>query len=97
MTTKLKNRLQKMKFQKHQTRRTEIEEASEDDKIYIEMYRKRTMELLGKTVSAQTFSKKTRKALDFSRAFFQRKSLDFVLKTTIMELQIDGESYERCD
>ena len=52
MTTKLKNRLQKMKFQKHQTRRTEIEEASEDDKIYIEMYRKRTMELLGKTVSA---------------------------------------------
>ena len=47
MTQKLKNRLQKMKFQKHQTRKTEIEEASEDDKIYIELYRKRTMELLG--------------------------------------------------
>ena len=54
MTTKLKNRLQKMKFQKQLTRRTEIEEASKDDKIYIyeEMYRKRTMELLGKQVAA---------------------------------------------
>ena len=95
MTQKLKNRLQKMKFQKHQTRKTEIEEASEDDKIYIELYRKRTMELLGKTVSAQTFSRIPTKALDFSRAFFQRKYIDFVVKTTIMELQIDGESYER--
>ena len=52
MTTKLKNRLQKMKFQKQLTQRTEIEEASEDDKIYIELYRKRTMELLGKQVAA---------------------------------------------
>lgn len=95
MTQKLKNRLQKMKFQKHQTRKTEIEEASEDDKIYIELYRKRTMELLGKTVSAQTFSKRPMKALDFSRAFFQRKYIDFVVKTTIIEVQIDGESYER--
>jgi len=52
MTTKLKNRLQKMKFQKQVTRRYEIEEASEDDKIYEELYRKRTMELLGRQVAA---------------------------------------------
>jgi len=46
MTQKLKNRLQKMTFQKHFDRRTEIEEE-EDDKYYEELYKKRTMELLG--------------------------------------------------
>lgn len=46
MTQKLKNRLQKMTFQKHTDRRTQIEET-EDTKYYEELYRKRTMELLG--------------------------------------------------
>ena len=41
-----------MKFQKQITRKTVIEEASDDDKIYEEMYRKRTMELLGKPIAA---------------------------------------------
>ena len=48
MTTKLKNRLQKMHFQKQLVRRTEIEK-SEDDKYYEELYKQQTMELLGKT------------------------------------------------
>ena len=46
MTQKLKNRLQKMTFQKQINRRTEIEET-EDTKYYEELYKKRTMELLG--------------------------------------------------
>jgi hypothetical protein len=46
MTTKLKNRLQKMKFQRTNQRRIEVEEM-EDTKYYEELYRKRTMELLG--------------------------------------------------
>ena len=46
MTTKLKNRLQKMKFQRTNQRVTEVEEM-EDTKYYEELYRKRTMELLG--------------------------------------------------
>jgi len=48
MTQKLKNRLQKMAFQKNLIRRTEIEKT-EDDKYYEELYTQRTMELLGKT------------------------------------------------
>jgi len=46
MTQKLKNRLQKMKFQKTLNRRTKIEEQ-EDTKYYEEILKKRTMELLG--------------------------------------------------
>jgi len=46
MTSKLKNRLQKMSFQKQINRRTEIEE-NEETKYYEEIYKKRTMELLG--------------------------------------------------
>lgn len=46
MTSKLKNRLQKMSFQKQINRRTEIEE-NEETKYYEEIYTKRTMELLG--------------------------------------------------
>ena len=46
MTTKLKNRLQKMKFQRTNQRRIEVEEM-EDTKYYEELYKKRTMELLG--------------------------------------------------
>lgn len=48
MTQKLKNRLQKMQFQKRMERRTEIEET-DNDKYYEELYRQRTMELLGIT------------------------------------------------
>jgi hypothetical protein len=46
MTSKLKNRLQKMSFQKQISRRTEIEK-NEETKYYEEIYTKRTMELLG--------------------------------------------------
>ena len=46
MTQKLKNRLQKMKFQRTNQRRIEVEEM-EDTKYYEELYKKRTMELLG--------------------------------------------------
>ena len=46
MTSKLKNRIQKMSFQKQINRRVEVEEK-EDTKYYEEIYRKRTMELLG--------------------------------------------------
>mgnify|MGYP003661436768 CR=1 FL=1 len=46
MTSKIKNRLQKMHFQKQITRRTEVEK-NEDTKYYEELYRKRTIELLG--------------------------------------------------
>jgi len=46
MTTKLKNRLQKMSFQKQINRRVEVEK-NEETKYYEEMYKKRTMELLG--------------------------------------------------
>jgi len=46
MTSKLKNRLQKMSFQKQISRRTEIEK-NEETKYYEEIYKKRTMELLG--------------------------------------------------
>ena len=46
MTAKLKNRLQKMSFQKQISRRTEIEK-NEETKYYEEIYTKRTMELLG--------------------------------------------------
>jgi hypothetical protein len=45
MTQKLKNRLQKMNFQKHE-RRIDIEDL-EDTKYYEELYKQRTMELLG--------------------------------------------------
>jgi hypothetical protein len=47
MTTKLKNRIQKMKFQKVTERKTEIED-SKDTHIWDEILRKRTMELIGK-------------------------------------------------
>ena len=46
MTAKLKNRIKKMNFQKQINRREEIEER-EETKYYEEIYRKRTMELLG--------------------------------------------------
>lgn len=46
MTTKLKNRIKKMNFQKQINRRVMIEEK-EDTKYYEEIYKKRTMELLG--------------------------------------------------
>jgi len=46
MTAKLKNRMKKMNFQKQINRRVDIEEK-EDTKYYEEIYRKRTMELLG--------------------------------------------------
>ena len=46
MTAKLKNRIKKMNFQKQINRRVEIEER-EETKYYEEIYRKRTMELLG--------------------------------------------------
>jgi len=46
MTSKLKNRIQKMSFQKQINRRVEVEEK-EDTKYYEEIYRKQTMELLG--------------------------------------------------
>lgn len=48
MTQKLKNRLQKMKFQRNHNRRILIEEIK-DDKYYEELLKKRTMELLGIT------------------------------------------------
>tara|TARA_E500000178_G_C16893723_1_gene694746 strand:+ start:692 stop:889 length:198 start_codon:yes stop_codon:yes gene_type:complete len=46
MTAKLKNRIKKMNFQKQITRRV-VNEEREDTKYYEEIYRKRTMELLG--------------------------------------------------
>lgn len=46
MTTKLKNRLQKMHFQKQIQRRTEIEETK-DDKYIEELYSQKVNELLG--------------------------------------------------
>jgi len=46
MTTKLKNRLQKMHFQKQITRRYEVEET-ENDKYYEELYSNKIRELLG--------------------------------------------------
>ncbi len=46
MTAKLKNRIKKMNFQKQINRRVKIEER-EETKYYEEIYRKRTMELLG--------------------------------------------------
>ena len=47
MTTKLKNRLQKMNFQKQINRRYEVEET-ESDKYYEELYSNKIRELLGK-------------------------------------------------
>jgi|TARA_B100000282_G_scaffold198917_1_gene145492 hypothetical protein len=46
MTAKLKNRIKKMNFQKQINRRV-VNEKREDTKYYEEIYRKRTMELLG--------------------------------------------------
>lgn len=46
MTSKLKNRLQKMTFQKQITRRVEVVK-DEETKYYEKMYKERTMELLG--------------------------------------------------
>ncbi len=48
MTTKLKNRLNKMKFQKRLNRRVEIEDTG-DDKYYEEIYSNKIRELLGYT------------------------------------------------
>ena len=48
MTTKLKNRLNKMKFQKRLNRRVEIEDTG-DDKYYEEIYSNKIRELLGQT------------------------------------------------
>ena len=45
-SAKLKNRIKKMNFQK-QNNRTVVNEIREDTKYYEEIYRKRTMELLG--------------------------------------------------
>ena len=46
MTAKLKNRLQKMHFQKQLSRRNEIE-TTKDDKYYEELYSQKVNELLG--------------------------------------------------
>ena len=46
MTSKLKNRLQKMTFQKQLVRTTETEK-NEETKYYEKIYKERTMELLG--------------------------------------------------
>ena len=46
MTAKLKNRIKNMNFQKQNNREIKVEER-EDTKYYEEIYRKRTMELLG--------------------------------------------------
>jgi len=46
MTSKLKNRLQKMHFQKQINRRIEVEK-NEETKYYEKIYKERTMELLG--------------------------------------------------
>lgn len=46
MTTKLKNRIKQMTFQKNANRTIEVEN-DEDTKYYEEMYKQRTMELLG--------------------------------------------------
>ena len=46
MTTKLKNRIKKMTFQKTLDREIKVEDTKET-KYYEEMYKKRTMELLG--------------------------------------------------
>lgn len=46
MTTKLKNRLKKMQFQKRLNRRVIIEETG-DDKYYEEIYSNKIRELLG--------------------------------------------------
>ena len=46
MTTKLKNRLKKMQFQKRLNRRVEIEDTG-DDKYYEEIYSNKIRELLG--------------------------------------------------
>jgi hypothetical protein len=46
MTSKLKNRLQKMTFQKQIERRVEVVN-DEETKYYEKMYKERTMELLG--------------------------------------------------
>lgn len=46
MTSKLKNRLQKMTFQRQIERRVEVVN-DEETKYYEEMYKERTMELLG--------------------------------------------------
>ena len=49
MTTKLKNRIQKMKFQKTGTeRKVEIEEKTQDTHIWDKLLKERTMELIGK-------------------------------------------------
>ena len=46
MTTKLKNRIKKMAFQKTLDREIKVEDTKET-KYYEEMYKQRTMELLG--------------------------------------------------
>ena len=46
MTTKLKNRLKKMTFQKTLDREIKVENTKET-KYYEEMYKQKTMELLG--------------------------------------------------
>jgi len=48
MTTKLKNRLKKMQFQKRLNRRVIIEDTG-DDKYYEEIYSNKIRELLGQT------------------------------------------------
>jgi len=59
MTAKLKNRIKKMNFQKV-NRRVEVEKR-EDTKYYEEIYRKRTMELLG--IKHENISTNTRRSL----------------------------------
>ena len=46
MNTKLKNRIKKMTFQTRHDRKVEVQNV-EKDKYYEELYRKRTLELLG--------------------------------------------------
>ena len=60
MTAKLKNRIKKMNFQKQINRRIEVEKR-EDTKYYEEIYKKRTMELLG--INNENISRITRGGL----------------------------------
>ena len=60
MTTKLKNRLRKMQFQKRLAHRVKIEETG-DDKYYEEIYSEKIRELLGNT--HENFYRHTRGSL----------------------------------
>ena len=60
MTAKLKNRVNKMTFQKQITRRV-VAEKNEETKYYEELYKQKTMELLG--ITNENISRITRRSL----------------------------------